>query len=210
MQGKYRNRRRKIKMHKINEDGTISIIKPTLTIDEANIIGTLKAQHAIEMQKLKDEINQLKAKNEQLKKDYKIVREINDAYYEKYVKNRPVLKSVTYNPPATIAFWEDGTKTVSKCSKNDIFSKECGLALCYMYKMFGKKETKEILKEHCWLLDYSCYTDGSTITASKLTINCAENVPENTVVFSDEYKKALSKLIDEILLRKEIKRKLGW
>lgn len=198
-------------MHKINEDGTISVI-PSFTENEANIINTLKAQHAVEMQKLKDEIYQLKITNAQLKKDYKIVREINDAYYEKYVKNRPVLKSVTYNPPATIAFWEDGTKTVSKCSKKDVFSKECGLALCYMYKLFGKKETKEILKEHCWLLDYSCYTDGSTITASKLTINCAENVPENTVVFSNEYvfsseyKKALSKLIDEILEQKEIKK----
>lgn len=195
-----------MKMHKINEDGTISIIKPTLTIDEANIIGTLKTQHAIEIQKLKDEINQLKAKNEQLRKEYKIVREINDAYYEKYVKNRPVLKSVTYNPPATIAFWEDGTKTVSKCSKRDVFSKECGLALCYMYKMFGKKETKEILKEHCWDIPaLTLMSDASTITASQLTINCTENLPENTIIFSfsDEYKKALSKLIDEILVQKK-------
>lgn len=204
-------------MHKVNEDGTISV-RPTLTVNEANLVGTLKAQHTIEVQKLKDEISQLKAENEQLRKEYKIVREVNDAYYEKYVKNKPVLQSVTYNPPATIAFWDDGTKTVSKCSKKDVFSRECGLALCYMYKIFGKKQTKEILREHCWTIpahDLALTCDGNIITASQLTISNTINVPENSIIFSDAYKEELTKLIDEIIEQKEISKPVfllrsGW
>lgn len=42
-----------------------------------------------------------------------------------------------YNPPATIAFWPDGGKTVVKCDKDDIYDPKYGLALCYMKKALG-------------------------------------------------------------------------
>ena len=39
------------------------------------------------------------------------------------------IKKVIFNPPATIVFWSDGTKTVVKCHVNDIFDPEKGLAM---------------------------------------------------------------------------------
>jgi hypothetical protein len=47
------------------------------------------------------------------------------------------IKKVIFNKPATIALWEDGTKTVVKCGKDDIFDEEKGLAMAISKKAFG-------------------------------------------------------------------------
>ena len=44
---------------------------------------------------------------------------------------------VIYSNPATIVFWNDGTKTISKCHKPDTYSPEAGLVLCIMKKLEG-------------------------------------------------------------------------
>lgn len=49
----------------------------------------------------------------------------------------PFVENVIINPPATIVFWNDGTKTVCKCSKGDTFDAEKGIAMCFMKKIFG-------------------------------------------------------------------------
>lgn len=49
----------------------------------------------------------------------------------------PFVENVIINPPATIVFWNDGTKTVCKCSKVDTFDAEKGIAMCFMKKIFG-------------------------------------------------------------------------
>lgn len=48
-----------------------------------------------------------------------------------------VIEKVIFNPPATIVYWKDGTRTIVKCSANDTFDKEKGLAMCYMKKALG-------------------------------------------------------------------------
>lgn len=50
----------------------------------------------------------------------------------------PKIKDVIYNRPATIVFWEDGTKTVVKC-KNEKFDPEKGLAMAFSKKILGNK-----------------------------------------------------------------------
>lgn len=47
------------------------------------------------------------------------------------------IKQVIFNDPATVVFWSDGTKTVVKCSKNDTFNPETGLAMAICKKAFG-------------------------------------------------------------------------
>lgn len=57
-------------------------------------------------------------------------------------------KKVIFNAPATIVLWEDGTKTVVKCSNNDEYDEEKGLAMCYCKKMLGEERYKtDIIKE---------------------------------------------------------------
>ena len=54
------------------------------------------------------------------------------------VSSIPEIKSVIYSGPATIVFWEDGTKTVVKCN-NEKFDSEKGLSMAFSKKMFGNK-----------------------------------------------------------------------
>lgn len=49
------------------------------------------------------------------------------------------IKNVIFNPPATIVFWTDGTKTVVKTQNNEPFDPEKGLAMAYFKKMHGNK-----------------------------------------------------------------------
>lgn len=62
-----------------------------------------------------------------------------DFEYQFYIKPYFNIKKVIFNNPATIVYWEDGTKTVVKCGKDDTYSEEAGLALCFMKKALGNK-----------------------------------------------------------------------
>lgn len=46
---------------------------------------------------------------------------------------------IIFNPPATIVFWKDGTKTVVKCQDGDIFNEEVGLAMAIAQKIAGNR-----------------------------------------------------------------------
>ena len=82
--------------------------------------------------------------------------------YERGVQGTAV--RVIYNPPATIAFWADGSKTVVKCDKDDVYDPKYGLALCYMKKALGssrafndalragrEEDVRKFLKEHRYI-----------------------------------------------------------
>lgn len=52
----------------------------------------------------------------------------------------PNIEKVIFNKPATIVFWTDGTKTVVKCSDDDVWDEEKGLAMAICKKLIGLKE----------------------------------------------------------------------
>lgn len=57
------------------------------------------------------------------------------------------IKKVIFNNPATIVYWEDGTKTVVKVAEGDIFDEEAGVAMAHMRKIYGnRKNFKHKLK----------------------------------------------------------------
>lgn len=57
------------------------------------------------------------------------------------------IKTVIFHNPATIVKWIDGTKTVVKCSPDDVFDKEKGLMACIIKKLTGNTgRWNEILK----------------------------------------------------------------
>ena len=73
----------------------------------------------------------------------------NDFNYQVYIKPYFKIKKVIFNNPATIVYWEDGTKTVVKCGEDDVYDKEKGLALCFMKKALDNKGNyNNVLKEH--------------------------------------------------------------
>ena len=51
----------------------------------------------------------------------------------------PQIDRVTFNGPATIVFWTDGTKTVVKCMEDEDFDPEKGLAMAICKRLYGGK-----------------------------------------------------------------------
>ena len=72
------------------------------------------------------------------------------------------MKEVIYHKPATIVFWNDGTKTVCKCHDDDTYSEETGLAMCICKKMLGNKEFKRIFE--AWL------PEQKSLLSTKITL----------------------------------------
>ena len=65
----------------------------------------------------------------------------------KYKENRLIyldIEKVIFNHPATIIFWTDGTKTIVKCSEDDVWDPEKGIAMAIVKKFFSN--TKFIKK----------------------------------------------------------------
>lgn len=58
--------------------------------------------------------------------------------YKKPLTNQLCIKKVIFNAPATIVYWEDGTKTVVK-AENETFDPEKGLAMAFTKKALGNK-----------------------------------------------------------------------
>ena len=52
------------------------------------------------------------------------------------LRNIEIVK-VIFNEPATIIIWDDGTKTIVKAQKGEVFDKEKGLAMAVVKKAFG-------------------------------------------------------------------------
>lgn len=49
------------------------------------------------------------------------------------------IKKVIFNDPAVIVLWNDGTKTVVKCSDDEVFDPEKGLAMAISKKALGNE-----------------------------------------------------------------------
>lgn len=67
--------------------------------------------------------------------------------------NNLEIKKVIFNNPATIVYWNDGSKTVVKCQDGDTFDKEKGLSLAICKRLIGTNKSKsnfnDIFKKWC-------------------------------------------------------------
>lgn len=79
------------------------------------------------------------------------------------------IDKVIFNDPATIVFWKDGSKTVTKCGELDIYDPEKGLAMCFAKKLLGNEGnyynvfTKWLPKEEENDVEYGCPFDEPPI-----------------------------------------------
>jgi len=74
------------------------------------------------------------------------------------------IKEVIYQEPATIVFWSDGTKTVCKCSGNDIYSPEAGFAICVLKKLAGSTNIKTLFSDWVPTPDSVVYDDEGYVS----------------------------------------------
>lgn len=83
--------------------------------------------------------------------------------------NQNPIKKVIFNDPATIVIWKDGTKTIVKCSEDDIYDPEKGLAMAvckhYLTDICGVESYQYALKK--WLPKDEAYaTTTNEVLAS--------------------------------------------
>ena len=62
--------------------------------------------------------------------------QVNYSFLSK-VRNMFKIKRVIFNKPATVVFWNDGTKTVVKTQKDEAYDPEKGLTMAVTKKLFG-------------------------------------------------------------------------
>lgn len=72
-----------------------------------------------------------------------------------------------YKPPATIVFWNDGTKTVSVCEEGDAYNKELGFALCVLKKKYGNKTVHEMLEKYVHMANEYNEKDNAIVWENK-------------------------------------------
>lgn len=103
----------------------------------------------------------------------KILKEYNSMFVKKEYPTYPEIKNVIFNPPATIVFWDDGTKTVVKALNGEYFDPEKGLSMAIAKKYFGNKGHyfEEIKK---WTEKY----EGYFITADSMRKAIEEAIKE--------------------------------
>ena len=77
------------------------------------------------------------------------------------------IKKIMYKPPATIVFWNDGTKTVAVCEKGDVYNRELGFALCVLKKKYGNKKVHDMLDKYVHNVSRYSKNDGAMVWEDK-------------------------------------------
>ena len=77
------------------------------------------------------------------------------------------IKKIMYKPPATIVFWNDGTKTVAVCEKGDVYNRELGFALCVLKKKYGNKKVHDMLDKYVHKATKYSKSDGAMVWESE-------------------------------------------
>lgn len=112
-----------------------------LNDEKTVLIGDLKNGYSYVTPKEAEEIH--------MKNDRKIIEDFQDMLTKMFLysehsnimlSNKSVeITKVIFNNPATIVFWSDGKKTVVKCSCDEAFDEEKGLAMAISKRVLGNK-----------------------------------------------------------------------
>ena len=98
-------------------------------------------------------------KAEPKKPDVRVIKDIRPSvgtsYNKKNEKNFkplfiPKIKDVMFRNPATIVWFEDGSKTVAIAGHGDKYDKEVGLAICMLKRVLGNKDYRAIMDKWCY------------------------------------------------------------
>ena len=88
------------------------------------------------------------------------------------------IKNVIFNPPATIVFWTDNTKTVVKCDQEE-YDPEKGLAMAISKKLLGENKYEYYNVFRHWLKKYDKQVKETTVEPEEFN-------GRHTVTLTDE------------------------
>lgn len=135
--------------------------------------------------------------NIRLKRELDDLKKENDTSSAYSGSTRPTfaIDKVLFNPPATIVFWLDGTKTVVKCKEGEEFSEWAGIALCLAKKLYGPNFHK-IFKAHCSDPEKTVndMSDSEITDAARQAINGMHEASQQAKYSIEEFLKELRKL----------------
>lgn len=99
-------------------------------------------------------------------------------YHKIRKKSDFAIKDVIFNPPATIVFWTDNTKTVVKAGEHDIYDPEKGLAMAITKRVLGNEGNyyNEIRK---WVEPYMKKCEENCTPVEKALKNLGEALRKN-------------------------------
>lgn len=106
-------------------------------------------------------------------------------------ETKPKIIRVLFNKPATIIFWSDGTKTVSKCSEGDTYNKEVGFLIARAKKF---EKTENIVDD----IDKWVYGKEKAEMAKQTKQTKKETISEK------EAAKLIGEMIDDLMLATEL------
>lgn len=85
-------------------------------------------------------------------------------------KTPVTIKDVIFNPPATIVFWSDNTKTVVKCDESfEPYDPEKGLAMAFSKKLLGDNKFEYYNTFLHWLKKWDKQNPEKPATKTKET-----------------------------------------
>ena len=99
-----------------------------------------------------------------------VYKDINDTAKRESLTRRYPVKTI-FNPPATIVMFNDGSKIISKCDKEDAFSKETGFLMCMLKSIYGNAATHKMLERFIYSVEKPTKKNikKNTKTISKVT-----------------------------------------
>ena len=144
--------REQIKITCTNRDNSYSFYLPTSAMLERlldGIIDNLRISKIFAVDedgiKIGDEVDEWSIDSSKpwyfYYKNMTPIARLTESDYIHEPKQMPKATKCIFDGPATIVFWDDGTKTVVKCQKEDEdeYSEEAGVALCFMKKILGNE-----------------------------------------------------------------------
>lgn len=108
--------------------------------------------------------------------DQKKEEERLQAIQEENNRLRSMVKDVKFNGPATIVFWNDGTKTVVKRHELDHYDAEKGVLACMAKKLYNDKNIfNEVIRKYV-PIEEEPHVHGSTVAEYA---GCVNQIIEN-------------------------------
>lgn len=121
------------------------------------------------------------------------------------------IEKVIFNDPATIVFWDDGTKTVTKCHGDDIYDETTGLLVCISKKFLGGASAlKKTINK--WLPEKKDEEEKSVVSDFyKHCARCGHRFKLDEKMYAHElYGKApICKECNDDLIKKDIRLRFG-
>lgn len=130
-----------------------------------------------------------------------------DRYDEEDAVKEPLdFERIEFHDPATIVFWNDGTKTVVKSRHGDKFDKEKGLAMAIAKKVMGNtNKYYDIFEEYCFNKDdpeEKLDSDGEPISEALEKFGIAPN--ETDAEDKEEFDLDIPKIETEVATENKV------